>query len=72
MRYRGMDEDQLYVDQPPFRPRSATDMVPAESFVERLDRLPTRVEMWRAALLGALAGAGLVIIWIELVHQVCL
>ena len=29
-------------------------------------------EVWRAATLASLCGAGLVIIWIELIHRVCL
>jgi hypothetical protein len=42
------------------RPRPVTVMISAEGLVARLDRLPTRVEMYRAVLLGVTAGAGLV------------
>jgi hypothetical protein len=47
-----MDEDQLFVDVPPYRPRPVTEMVPANPIAERLARLPTRLDGWRAALLG--------------------
>jgi hypothetical protein len=65
-----MDEDQLYVTSPPYRPRPVTEMVLADPIAERLSRL--RLDVWRAALLGTLAGAALVIGWIELIHRVCL
>jgi hypothetical protein len=35
-------------------------LISAEGLVARLDRLPTRVEMYRAVLLGMTVGAGLV------------
>jgi hypothetical protein len=63
---------QLYEPWPPYRPRQIIETVPADPIAERLAQLPTRLDMWRAALLGTLTGAALVITWIELVHRVCL
>jgi hypothetical protein len=37
-----MDEDQLYVNAPPYRPRPVTEMVPANPIGERLAQLPTQ------------------------------
>ena len=37
-----------------------------------LERLPTRRDVWRAALLGTLTGAAVVIAWIEVVHRASL
>jgi trans-aconitate methyltransferase len=67
-----IDEDQLYVDAPPYRPRPVTEMIPADPVAERLAQLPTRLDVWRAALLGTLTGAAIVIAWIEVIHRVCL
>jgi trans-aconitate methyltransferase len=67
-----MDEDQLYVEAAQYRPPPVTEMIPADPIAERLAQLPTRLDVWRAALLGTLTGAAIVIGWIELVHRVCL
>jgi hypothetical protein len=53
-----MDEDQLY--EPPLIPPPRTEFAPADPITARLAQLPTRVEMYRAVLLGVTAGAGLV------------
>jgi hypothetical protein len=56
-----MDEDQLYIEVPPYTPpRPVTDMLPADLIASRFAELPTRKEMYRAVLLGVTAGAGLV------------
>jgi hypothetical protein len=56
-----MDEDQLYVEVPPYTPpRRGTDMLPADLILERLAQIPTRTEMSCAVLLGVTVGAGLV------------
>jgi hypothetical protein len=44
-----MDEDQLYVEAPPYRPRPVTEMISADPIAERLAQLPTRLDVWRAA-----------------------
>jgi hypothetical protein len=67
-----MDEDQLYVDAPPYRPRPVTEMIPADPIAERLVQLPTQLDVWRAALPGTLTGTAIVIAWIEVIHRVCL
>jgi hypothetical protein len=59
-------------DAPPYRPQPVTEMIPAAPIAERLVQLPTRLDVWRAALVGTLTGAAIVIAWIELVHRVCL
>jgi hypothetical protein len=59
-------------DAPSYRPRPVTEMIPAGPIAERLVQLPTRLDVWRAALVGTLTGAAIVIAWIELVHRVCL
>ena len=59
-----MDEGQLYIDAPPYRPRPVAEMIPADPIAERLAQLPTRLDVLRAALLGTLTGAALVIAWI--------
>jgi hypothetical protein len=53
-----MEEDQLY--EPSLIPRPRTVFAPADPIAARLAQLPTRVEMYRAVLLGVTAGAGLV------------
>jgi hypothetical protein len=54
-----MDEDQLYF-RPPEAPapkrQSDTELIMA-----RLARMPTRAELWRAALMGMLGGSALTI-----------
>ena len=55
------DEDQLYEPRPPYRPRQIIDTVPTDPIAERLALLPTRLDIWRAALLATLTGAALVI-----------
>jgi hypothetical protein len=45
-------------DQPHQRP--VTVIISAEGIAERLAQLPTRVEMYRAVLLGVATGASLV------------
>lgn len=67
-----MDKDRLYVDHPSFRPQAVTEMLPAETVAERLDHLPTRLDVWRAALIATFCGAAIVIAWIELIHRACL
>jgi hypothetical protein len=37
-----------------------------------LEQLPTRRDVWRAALLGTLTGAAIVVAWIEVIHRACL
>ena len=66
-----LDEDQFF--EPPLRepspayPATVIAPEPPAGPFTRLQR-----EVWRAATLASLCGAGLVIIWIELVHRVCL
>jgi hypothetical protein len=55
----------------PYEPRLATEAC-LEFIMGQIAKLPTRRDVWRAALLGALTGAGLVIICIELFRRVCL
>ena len=55
---------------PDYRPRPVTVTVSAEGLAERLAQLPTWRDVWRAALLGTLTGAAIVIAWIELIHRV--
>jgi hypothetical protein len=42
------------------------EMIPVDPIAGRLAQLPTRLDVWRAALLGTLTGAAIVIAWIEL------
>jgi hypothetical protein len=51
---------------------AVTVTVSAEGLAARLDQLPTRKQMWRAARLGTLTRAAIVIAWIEIAHRVCL
>ena len=67
-----MDQDQLDITGSPYRPRPVTEMIPADPIAGPLAQAPTRLDVWRAALLGTLTGATLVIAWIELIHRVCL
>jgi hypothetical protein len=55
-----MDEDQLYIETPPYKPPPIIGTIPADPIAERLAQLPTRKEMRRAVLLGVTIGAGLV------------
>ena len=55
-----------------YQRRPVTVMVSAEGLAARLDQLPTRKQMWRAARLGTLTRAAIVIAWIEIAHRVCL
>ena len=64
------DKDQRYVDAPPYRTATIHGMIPADPIAERLAQLPTRLEVWRVALVGTLTGAALVIGWIELFRRV--
>jgi len=67
-----MGEDQLYVNTPPYKPRRVLETVSIEWLATYFEQLPTRSDMWRAALLGTLTGAAIVIGWIELIHaSVC-
>ena len=67
-----MDEDQLYIREPPYKPRRVLETASIEWLATSLDELSTRRDVWRAALLGTLTGAAIVIAWIELIHRVCL
>jgi hypothetical protein len=68
-----MDEDQLYVTTPPYAPpRRSVQTVSGEWLAEQLAQIPQKRDIWRAALLGTLTGAAIVIAWIELIHRLCL
>jgi hypothetical protein len=43
-----------------------------EAIYARLERMPTRVETARTALMGVIGGAGLVILWFEMFWRHCL
>ena len=67
-----MDEDQLDIRDPPYKPRRVLETASIEWLATYLEQLPTRRDMRRAAMLGTLTGAAIVIGWIEVVHRVCL
>jgi hypothetical protein len=68
-----MDEDQLYIREPPYKPpRRVPETVSMEWLAMHLEQLRTRRDVWRAALLGTLTGAAIVIGWLEVVHRICL
>ena len=51
-----MDEDQLYIRESPYKPRRVLETASIESLATYLEQLPTRQDVWRAALLGVLTG----------------
>jgi hypothetical protein len=68
-----MDEDQLYVITSAHAPpRRGVETVSGEWLAEQLEQIPRKWDVRRAALLGTLTGAAIVIAWIEVVHRVCL
>jgi hypothetical protein len=67
------DEDQLYAREPPYKPpRWVLETASIEWLATYLEQLPTRRDVRRAALLGTLTAAAVVIAWIEVIHRVCL
>jgi hypothetical protein len=60
------------VHEPPYKPRWVLETVSIEWLATRLEELSRKREVWRAALLGTLTGAAIVIAWIELIHRACL
>ena len=55
-----MPDDIRPSDNREYRSRPVTVTISAEGLAARLDQLPTRVEMYRAVLLGVTTGACLV------------
>ena len=53
-------------------PRRVLETVSMESLATHLEQLPTRRDVWCAALLCTLTGAAIVIGWTEVLHRVCL
>jgi hypothetical protein len=68
-----MDEAQLFVRESPYKPRRMLETVSVELLATHLEELSRKRDVWaRAALLGTLPGAAIVIASIELIHRVCL
>jgi hypothetical protein len=70
VRYRTDGRRSALRNQPSVQTATGDKNGSSRSTAERLARL--RLDVWRAALLGTLAGAALVIGWIELIQRVCL
>ena len=51
-----MDEDQLTYGNLRYKPRRVLETASIESLATYLEQLPTRRDVWRAALLGTLTG----------------
>ena len=68
------DEDQLSTQESLYKPPRGRVLETAsiEWLATYLEQLPTRRDVGRAALLGTLTAAAIVIAWIEMIHWVCL
>ena len=60
------DENQLYIEAPPYRPRPVTEMLPADLIAERLAQIPTRHELIRFGVWVALGLCVLAIIGLQM------
>jgi hypothetical protein len=70
--YRLPGRRSVYIREPPYKPRRVLETCSIEWLAPYLEQLLTWRDVWRAALLGTLTGAAVVIAWIEVVHRASL
>jgi len=69
--YRLPGRRSVYIREPPYKPRRVLETCSIEWLATYLEQRLTQ-DVWRAALLGTLTGAAIVIAWIEVVHRASL
>jgi hypothetical protein len=69
--YRLPGRKSVYIREPPYKPRRVLETCSIEWLATYLEQRLTQ-NVWRAALLGTLTGAAIVIAWIEVVHRASL